>query len=74
MSTVFLTGCIAIKPIVVPVGEPVMLLEPVKAKVLVLDGEGNWVRSDIKTVIPAGWVCWYDDRQAAASESASDSR
>jgi len=39
----------------VPSGEPVRLAEDVKARVWVVDQNGNSVRSQNKVVIPSGW-------------------
>ena len=54
------SGCGLVSPraIVVPVGEPMMLLEDIQmnSKVLVANGEGRWVEADAD-YIPAGWAC-----------------
>ena len=47
-------GC-ATKVILVPDGQPVMLSEPVRAKVYVFDSAGKLVPSSNRVVIPAGW-------------------
>ena len=47
-------GC-ATKVILVPEGQPVMLAEPVKAKVYAFDATGKLVPSSNKVVLPAGW-------------------
>jgi|TARA_R110000744_G_scaffold14205_2_gene40553 hypothetical protein len=54
------SGCGIASPraIIVPVGEPVMLLEdtPTNSKVLVADTEGRWIEANVD-YIPAGWAC-----------------
>ena len=47
-------GC-ATKVILVPEGQPIMLAEPVRAKVYVFDSAGKLVPSSNRVVIPAGW-------------------
>jgi hypothetical protein len=47
-------GC-QTRVILVPEGQPVMLAEPVKAKVYAFDSKGNLVPSSNKVVLPAGW-------------------
>ncbi len=47
-------GC-QTKVILVPEGQPVMLAEPVKAKVYAFDPNGKLVPSSNKVVLPAGW-------------------
>jgi hypothetical protein len=47
-------GC-ATKVILVPDGQPVMLAEPVKAKVYAFDATGKLVPSSNRVVLPAGW-------------------
>ena len=47
-------GC-ATRVILVPEGQPVMLAEPVKAKVYAFDSRGQLVPSSNKVVLPAGW-------------------
>lgn len=47
-------GC-QTKVILVPEGQPVMLAEPVKAKVYAFDTNGKLVPSSNRVVIPAGW-------------------
>ena len=47
-------GC-ATKVILVPDGQPVMLAEPVKAKVYAFDSTGNLVPSSNRVLLPAGW-------------------
>ena len=51
-----LAGCIGTKRqvILIELGEPVQLAEPVKARVFV-KRDGNLIRSDGKVTIPAGW-------------------
>lgn len=48
------SGC-ATRVILVPSGEPVRLAEDVKARVWVVDQNGNSVMSQNKVVIPSGW-------------------
>jgi len=48
------SGC-ATRVILVPSGEPVRLAEDVKARVWVVDQNGNSVRSQNKVAIPSGW-------------------
>ena len=54
------SGCGLASPraVIVPVGEPVMLLAdtPTNSKVLVADSEGQWIEADVD-YIPAGWAC-----------------
>ena len=53
-----LGGC-ATSVIVAPVGEPVILSEPVSnVPVLLLSPSGEWVQGRAQS-IPAGWACWY---------------
>ena len=47
-------GC-QTKVILVPEGQPVMLAEPVKARVYAFDPNGKLVPSSNKVVLPAGW-------------------
>jgi hypothetical protein len=47
-------GCAA-RVILVPDGQPVMLAEPVKAKVYAFDSTGNLVPSSNRVLLPAGW-------------------
>jgi hypothetical protein len=47
-------GC-ATRVILVPEGQPVMLAEPVKAKVYAFDATGKLVPSSNRVVLPAGW-------------------
>jgi hypothetical protein len=47
-------GC-QTRVILVPEGQPVMLAEPVKAKVYAFDATGKLVPSSNKVVLPAGW-------------------
>ena len=47
-------GCAA-RVILVPDGQPVMLAEPVKAKVYAFDSKGNLVPSSNRVTLPAGW-------------------
>ena len=47
-------GCGA-RVILVPDGQPVMLAEPVKAKVYAFDAAGNLVPSSNRVLLPAGW-------------------
>ena len=47
-------GCAA-RVILVPDGQPVMLAEPVKAKVYAFDSAGNLVPSSNRILLPAGW-------------------
>lgn len=47
-------GC-ATRVILVPDGQPVMLAEPVKAKVYAFDAAGNLVPSSNRVLLPAGW-------------------
>ena len=41
--------------ILVPDGQPVMLAEPVRAKVYAFDSTGNLVPSSNRVLLPAGW-------------------
>lgn len=47
-------GC-ATRVILVPDGQPVMLAEPVRAKVYAFDSTGQLVPSSNKVILPAGW-------------------
>lgn len=47
-------GC-ATRVILVPEGQPVMLAEPVRAKVYAFDSRGQLVPSSNKVTLPAGW-------------------
>ena len=47
-------GC-ATRVILVPEGQPVMLAEPVKAKIYAFDSKGNLVPSSNRVTLPAGW-------------------
>jgi hypothetical protein len=50
-----LVGCSMTRVILVPEGQPVMLAEPVRAKVYAFDPNGKLVPSSNKVVLPAGW-------------------
>lgn len=50
-----LVGCSATRVILVPEGQPVMLAEPVRAKVYAFDAKGNLVPSSNRVTLPAGW-------------------
>ena len=50
-----LVGCSATRVILVPDGQPVMLAEPVKAKIYAFDSKGNLVPSSNRVTLPAGW-------------------
>jgi len=54
------SGC-ATRVILVPEGEPVRIAEPIKAKVWVLDSQGNSIRSQNRVTIPAGWYALPKD-------------
>lgn len=47
-------GC-QTRVILVPDGQPVMLAEPVRAKIYAFDSKGNLVPSSNKVTLPAGW-------------------
>lgn len=47
-------GC-ATRVILVPDGQPVMLAEPVKAKIYAFDSKGQLVPSSNRVTLPAGW-------------------
>jgi len=47
-------GC-QTRVILVPDGQPIMLAEPVRAKVFAFDASGKPVPSSNKVVLPAGW-------------------
>ena len=47
-------GC-QTRVILVPDGQPVMLAEPVKARIYAFDSSGKLVPSSNKVVLPAGW-------------------
>ncbi len=48
-------GCQQTKVILVPHGDPVLLAEPIKAKVYAFDAQGNMTGYPTKVTIPAGW-------------------
>ena len=54
LSMLQIMGC-QTRVILVPDGQPVMLSEPVRAKVYVFDSAGKLVPSSNRVVIPAGW-------------------
>jgi hypothetical protein len=54
------SGC-ASRVILVPEGEPLLLAEPVKARVFVKTKDGNLVRSQNRVTIPAGWYALPKD-------------
>lgn len=57
-----LGACGGTRTIVVPVGEPVIIREPIAGPVPVLvQRDGEWVESTTDR-IPAGWAAWYIDR------------
>lgn len=47
-------GC-ATRVILVPDGQPVMLAEPVRAKIYAFDSKGQLVPSSNRVTLPAGW-------------------
>lgn len=47
-------GC-QTRVILVPDGQPVMLAEPVRAKIYAFDSKGNLVPSSNRVTLPAGW-------------------
>ncbi len=47
-------GC-ATRVILVPDGQPVMLAEPVKARIYAFDSKGQLVPSSNRVTLPAGW-------------------
>ena len=47
-------GC-QTRVILVPDGQPVMLAEPVRAKVYAFDSTGKLVPSSNRVILPAGW-------------------
>ena len=47
-------GC-QTRVILVPDGQPVMLAEPVRAKIYAFDSKGNLVPSSNRVLLPAGW-------------------
>ena len=49
-----LAGC-QTRVILVPDGQPVMLAEPVRAKVYAFDSSGKLVPSSNRVILPAGW-------------------
>jgi hypothetical protein len=58
-------GCApAIKTIVVPVGAPFILLNPVEGPIgaLVETPTGEWMEGKVDQ-IPAGWACWYPGKE-----------
>ena len=59
VASVFLTGCVQQRAILIPPGEPVQLAEPVKAHIFV-EVDGKIVRSDNRVTIPAGWFALPD--------------
>lgn len=64
--TACLAGCGNVRTIVVPVGEPVILREPIDGPIKALARhDGAWVETEVDA-IPAGWACWYVDRSDLA--------
>jgi len=59
-ALIAMSGC-ASRVILVPEGEPVLLAEPVKARVFVKTKDGNLVRSQNRVTIPAGWYALPKD-------------
>ena len=47
-------GC-QTRVILVPDGQPVMLAEPVKARIYAFDATGKLVPSSNRVILPAGW-------------------
>ena len=60
LALAWMPGCASIRTIVVPVGEPFILINPiqVRAKVLAATPSGEWLEGEVQE-IPAGWACWY---------------
>jgi hypothetical protein len=54
LSMLHAVGCQS-RVILVPDGQPVMLAEPVKAKVYAFDATGKLVPSSNRVLLPAGW-------------------
>lgn len=54
LSMLQAVGCTS-RVILVPDGQPVMLAEPVKAKVYAFDATGKLVPSSNRVTLPAGW-------------------
>jgi len=54
LSTLLIAGC-QTRVILVPDGQPVMLAEPVRAKVYAFDAAGKLVPSSNRVILPAGW-------------------
>jgi len=54
LSTLLTAGC-QTRVILVPDGQPVMLAEPVRAKVYAFDATGKLVPSSNRVILPAGW-------------------
>ena len=55
-ASVWLSGCVRRRVVLVPPGEPVQLAEPAKAHVYVTV-EGKRQRSDNRVTLPEGWWC-----------------
>lgn len=60
IGLIAMSGC-ASRVIMVPEGEPLMIAEPIKARVFVMDSGGNMVRSRNRVTIPAGWYALPKD-------------
>ena len=58
-----LTGCGMARVILVPEGQPVMLAEPVRARVYVFDANGRLTPSSNKVTLPAGWYALPDRKK-----------
>lgn len=54
LSMLHAMGC-QTRVILVPDGQPVMLAEPVRAKIYAFDSKGQLVPSSNKVTLPAGW-------------------
>ena len=60
VASVLLSGCGGTRTVLIPLGEPVQLAEPVKAYVYT-DVNGKRERSDNRITLPEGWWCLPDD-------------
>ena len=61
IASTLLSGC-ATRVILVPDGEPVRLAETVKARVWVVDQNGQSVKSQNRVPIPIGWYALPDTK------------
>jgi hypothetical protein len=62
MMLLLLGGCAGVKSHMLIPGEPVLLAEPVTAKVMIIDPDGDWL-GPYRATVPSGYVAApYIDR------------